>query len=356
LFTGKIVTSIAAVFDVPELSSSIHAVACESRDGLTRQPKCLSPWLFYDEAGSNLFEQITTLPEYYLTRTERSLFEAHSGDILRRMGAAAETWLRENQPLHLRYPLTIAELGAGTATKTGILLRELARLQRRVIYQPIDVSVSALEHARRLESEIAGLSVQPCVANYVAEPYRIERPRRSRVLALYIGSSIGNFAPPDARSILQRLRQQLRPGDGLLLGTDAAPGPHKSIATLCAAYDDAQGVTAAFNRNILVRLNRELGANFRPENFAHVAVWNSAESRIEMHLRSITVQAVTIPANSAGPALVVKFRPGETIHTENSYKFTGQRVSDLLASAGFVTAQIFKDQKELFSLTLAIAQ
>ena len=349
-------TSTAAVFDVPELSSSAHAVACEARDGLTRQPKSLSPWLFYDEAGSDLFEQITRLPEYYLTRTERALFEAHSGDILRHMGAAAATSAEENQPQPLRYPLTIAELGAGTATKTGILLRELARVQRRLIYQPIDVSVSALAHARRLETEIAGLSVQPCVANYVAEPYRIERPRRSRVLALYIGSSIGNFSPDEARSILRRLREQLRPGDGLLLGTDAAPGPHKSIETLCAAYDDAQGVTAAFNRNVLIRLNRELGANFRPEKFAHVALWNPAESRMEMHLRSLTPQAVTIPANSAGPALVVNFRSGETIHTENSYKFTDDRVSDLLASAGFVTARIFKDEKELFSLTLAMAQ
>ena len=348
-------TSTAAVFDLSELSSSAHAVACEARDGLTRQPKFLSPWLFYDETGSDLFEQITELPEYYLTRTERALFEAHAVEILGKMGIDTEVApsSRANGPIRLQYPLTIAELGAGTAAKTGILLRQLARMQRQVLYQPIDVSASALAQAQQLEREISGASVRPCVANYVAEPYQIERPRRSRVLALYIGSSIGNFSPDEARSILSRLREQLRPGDGLLLGTDAAPSRHKTVESLCAAYDDAEGVTAAFNRNVLVRLNRELGANFRPESFAHAALWNQTESRMEMHLRSLSAQTVTIPANSAGPVLTVRFRAGETIHTENSYKFTGSRVNDLLAAAGFTTARSFKDTNDLFSLTLA---
>jgi dimethylhistidine N-methyltransferase len=351
------VTSTAAVFDVSELSSSTHALACEAREGLTRKPKSLSPWFFYDDAGSDLFEKITALPEYYLTRTERALFEAHAADILHAMGVAAQPPARQTkQPLDLRYPLTITELGAGTATKSGILLRELARVQGRVLYQPIDVSVSALAHARRLELDIPGVSVRPCIANYVADPYQIERPRRTRVLALYIGSSIGNFAPDEARSILQRLRERLRPGDGLLLGTDAAPGPHKPIETLCAAYDDAQGVTAAFNRNVLVRINRELGADFRPESFAHLAVWNDRESRMEMHLRSLSAQTATIPANSSGPATIVRFRAGETIHTENSYKFTKSGVGELLTGAGFAVARSFKDKNELFSLTLAITQ
>lgn len=348
-------TSTAAVFDLSELSSSTHAVAREAREGLTRQPKSLSPWLFYDEAGSDLFEQITELPEYYLTRTERALFEAHSEEILGEMGIAAEPAASSepNDPVRLQYPLTITELGAGTAAKTGILLRQLARLQRRVLYQPVDVSASALAQAQQLERDVPGVSVRPCVANYVAEPYQIERSRRTRVLALYIGSSIGNFSPSEARSILSRLREQLRPGDGLLLGTDAAPSPHKSIERLRAAYDDSHGVTAAFNRNVLVRLNRELGSNFCPESFAHAAVWNATESRMEMHLRSVSAQTVSIPANSAGSALVVRFRAGETIHTENSYKFTSSRVSELLRSAGFAVARSFNDKNGLFSLTLA---
>lgn len=348
-------TSTAAVFDLSELSSFTHAVACEARDGLTRQPKSLSPWLFYDEAGSDLFEQITELPEYYLTRTERSLFDAHADEILREMGIAAEPAPsgETKHPVRLQYPLTIAELGAGTAAKTGILLRQLARIQGRVLYQPIDVSASALAQVQRLEREIPGVSVRPCVANYVAEPYQIDRSRRARVLALYIGSSIGNFSPDEAGSILRRLREQLRPGDGLLLGTDTAPGPHKNVDHLCAAYDDAQGVTAAFNRNVLIRLNRELGANFRCENFAHLAIWNEAESRMEMHLRSLTAQTVTIPANSVGPALVLHFKAGETIHTENSYKFSDSRVHELLTAVGFAVARSFKDKEGLFSLTLA---
>lgn len=349
-------TSNAVVFDVPELSTSGHAVACEARAGLTRTPKSLSPWLFYDETGSELFEQITRVPEYYLTRTERQLFEAHSVAILREMGFDAvgtQTADGTKHPLRLQNAVTVAELGAGTATKTGILLRALASAQPSVVYQPIDVSVSALDHAKKLEAQIAGISVRPCVANYVAEEYQIERTPRTRVLALYIGSSIGNFAPEEAQAVLTRLSAQLKPGDGLLLGTDLAPGRHKPVEQLCAAYDDARGVTSAFNRNVLTRLNRELGSDFAIEKFDHVAMWNSDKSRMEMHLKSVTSQVVTIPANSAGPAATIHFRPGETIHTENSYKFTRKRVAQLLSSAGFQPAKTFVDERGLFALTLA---
>lgn len=349
-------TATAAVFDVSELSTAIHAVACEARDGLTRNPKSLAPWLFYDEAGSDLFEKITNLPEYYLTRTERALFEAHSAEILCEMGidsAKTSAADRQKQPVQLRDGLTVAELGAGTASKSGILLRALASIQPKVLYHPIDVSESALSQAKKLETEIPGVFVRPRVANYVAEEYQIERARRTRVLTLYIGSSIGNFAPDEACSILSRLCSRLKPGDGLLLGTDLAPGPNKSRATVCAAYDDAQGITAAFNRNILIRLNREIRANFTPENFEHVALWNDSESRIEMHLRSLLAQTANIPASSAGPAQTVQFKVGETIHTENSYKFTQSRVGDLLASAGFRPARTFVDRRRLFALTLA---
>jgi len=350
------VTSSAAVFDVSELGTSSYAVACEVRAGLMRPTKSLSPWLFYDEIGSELFEQITRVPEYYLTRTERELFEAHSPSILQEMGlpAAEEQTCQDSaQPAQLRRRVTIAELGAGTGTKTGILLRTLAAVQRNVVYQPIDVSASALEHATKLQVEIPGVVVRPRVANYAAEEYRIDRTARCRVLALYIGSSIGNFAPEEARSVLKRLSAQLLPGDGLLLGTDRAPGRHKSVDRLRAAYDDAKGITARFNRNVLTRLNRELGANFALENFEHVVIWNPGESRIEMHLKSTTSQTVKLPPNSAGPAMHIQFRAGETIHTENSYKFTEASVAELLSSAGFEVARTFLDTKELFALTLA---
>ncbi len=320
------------------LSRVDSAVAWEAFQGLTATPKTLSPWLFYDEAGSHLFEQITELPEYYLTRTERGLFTAHAEEML----ADAERGQR----------LTLVELGAGTATKTGILLASAVRRQGGMVYQPIDVSETALDEAREnIESNIPGVTVRAQVANYISEPLRLKHAPNSWTLALYIGSSIGNFTPQQAREILQNLRGQLRPGDGLLLGTDLV----KEERTLLAAYDDAAGVTAAFNRNILVRLNQELGANFRLEHFRHRAVWNAAESRIEMHLVSTVAQSVRIPANADLPALTVRFEPGETIHTENSYKFTTPMIESLLGDSGFAVMKMWNDSENIFAVTLAEA-
>ena len=305
-------------------------------DGLTASQKTLPPWLFYDEAGSNLFEQITTLPEYYLTRTERSLLEQHSNEILESLAAN----------------VTIAELGAGTATKTGILLAAATKLQSEVIYQPIDISPSALdEAAANIEDHIPGVTVRSQIANYITEPILIERPRPDdKILALYIGSSIGNFSPDEAQGILRNLRAQLQPGDALLLGTDLAPSANKSVEQLTAAYDDAQGVTAAFNLNILTRLNRELGTNFNLDHFTHEARWNPIDSRIEMHLVSTTQQTVNLPGR-----LTLNFTPSESIHTENSYKFTPASVATLLATTGFTPNQTFTDPANLFAVTLTTA-
>ena len=317
-------------------------IATAARTGLQAPQKSLPPWLFYDEHGSRLFEQITTLPEYYLTRTERSLLHTHIDEILN----------------HIVTAVTVVELGAGTATKTGIVLRAAAANQEHVLYQPIDISPSALAHARaELEANLPGVAVHPQVANYITDPIHIlPEPDRS-ILALYIGSSIGNFSPAEARGILINLRAQLRPGDHLLLGTDLAPSPSKtspvkSIAALLAAYDDAQGITAAFNKNILTRLNRDLQTNFNPEHFAHRARWNSAHSRIEMHLESLISQQITLPGD---PSLTLSFAPGESIHTENSYKFTPATIAELLTPSGFCTALTFHDPGHLYALTLAEA-
>ena len=318
------------------------AVAREARTGLLASPRTHSPRLFYDGRGSHLFEQITALPEYYLTRTERSIFTAHADDILE---AAAG-----------RHTLTVLELGAGTATKTGILLSAAVRRQGSVLYQPVDVSPSALEEATsNIQASLPGVTVHPQVANYTVEPITLSRPQNARVLVLYIGSSIGNFSPSEAAGLLSNLRAQLRPGDSLLLGADLAPGPHKPIATLIAAYDDAAGVTAAFNRNVLDRLNCDLGADFNPFCFNHRALWNANESRMEMHLDPITSQQVRIPANFAGPDLHLTFHPGDTIHTENSYKFTISAISGLLSEAGFQTTRIWQDPQGFFAVTLASA-
>ena len=325
---------------MPVLAEAVHPVALAAREGLLATPKSLPPWLFYDEAGSRLFEQITQLPEYYLTRTERAIFAEHADEIL---GAVAG-------------PVAFTELGAGTASKTGLLLAAAARRQQNVLYQPIDVSSSALEEAcEHIGAAIPGVTVRPQVANYITEAVRIERPAGARILALYIGSSIGNFSPAEARGILENLRAQLQPGDALLLGTDLAPGANKPVKTLLAAYDDAQQVTAAFNLNVLARLNRELGAGFTLPCFRHRARWNAVESRIEMHLESLMPQTVHIPEDGSHPALRVEFRMGETIHTENSYKFTAESLAALLSPAGFTPVRTFYDPLRLFAVTLAAA-
>ncbi len=310
-------------------------VATAAREGLSAPQKSLPPWLFYDERGSQLFEQITQLPEYYLTRTERALLERHIDEIL--LVVIAEN--------------TVVELGAGTAAKTGVVLEACTRFQQGVLYQPIDISPSALDEAHdTLTERFADVTVRSQIANYITEPYLIEREADRHVLALYIGSSIGNFSPAEARGILANLRKQLVPGDHLLLGTDLAPSPTKSVQALLAAYDDAAGVTAAFNKNILTHLNRELGTDFHPDRFAHEARWNAAEWRIEMHLRSSAAQTVTLPDVGT-----IHFRPGETIHTENSYKFTDASIAALLEPSGFRPVHTFNDPESLYALTLAEA-
>lgn len=340
--------SISPVREPMFSPSPVDAVAAEVRTGLTSTPKTLSPWLFYDEQGSLLFEQITKLPEYYLTRVERALFTAHADEIIERSSEPSGT---DPSPM-----LTLIELGAGTATKTGILLAAAVRRQRTIVYQPVDVSETALTEAtENIRTNIPGVTVRCQVADYTTQALPLNRLPNTRTLALYIGSSIGNFSPQAALDVLRNLRAQLLPGDKLLLGTDLAPGPSKTIDQLLEAYNDASGVTAAFNRNVLTRINRELGANFNPEDFEHQARWNSSESRIEMHLVSRGVQQVHIPANSAGSALNIKFAAGETIHTENSYKFTPDRIRDLVQSAGFTLTHTWKNSHHLFAVNLATA-
>ncbi len=328
--------------------SPSEVVAAEARAGLTATPRTLSPWLFYDEAGSSLFEQITELPEYYLTRTERAIFIAHADEII-----AEASRPTGNDPAPI---LTLIELGAGTATKTGILLSAAVRRQHTVVYQPVDVSETALAAAtENIRANIPGVTVRCQIADYTRDPLPLNRLPDTRTLALYIGSSIGNFSPEDAVEVLRNLRAQLLPGDVLLLGTDLGPSISKDEVTLLTAYNDAAGVTADFNRNVLARLNRELGANFRLDRFAHKAIWNAAESRIEMHLESLVPQRVHIPANGSGSTLTIDFARGETIHTENSHKFDTEAIERLLSSAGFTLTNSWQDDECLFAVNLAVA-
>jgi L-histidine N-alpha-methyltransferase len=316
--------------------AALNPLGAEVYRGLTSPRKTLSPWLFYDAEGSRLFEQITELDEYYLTRTERSILSRNADAILTATG---------------REPLQIIELGAGTATKTGLLLEAAVRRQGNVIYEPIDVSAAALDEAtQRIEERIPGVTVLPRVADYT-DGLNADRngagpdEQRDKRLVLYIGSSIGNFAPKEARQLLRAVGEELSTGDALLLGVDMA----KPESELIPAYDDALGVTAEFNRNVLRRINRELGADFDLDRFRHIALWNSAESRIEMHLESLVEQQVSIPALE----LEISFRPGETIHTENSYKYTPARILELLASSGFSLGEQWFDEKGWFGVFLA---
>ncbi len=313
-------------------------VANVVREGLGSRPKRLPAWLFYDCAGSKLFDAITKLPEYYLTRTERGIFQQASEQIIERASSGRR--------------LRIAELGAGSTDKTRLLLQAAVNRQRSVLYEPVDVSASALDVAkRRIEREIPGVSVAPRVMDYTdGDDHKFhlgQMDEDESRLVLYIGSSIGNFEPHQAARLLRRVRAGLEIGDAMLLGVDLA----KDKTTLLAAYDDAQGVTAAFNKNALVRLNRELDGDFDVDSFAHRAVWNKAASRIEMHLESRIAQRVNFGALD----FAVDFAAGETIHTENSYKYKPGQVEALLAETGFRAETTFTDPCGWFAVCLGRA-
>ncbi|MGC4049760.1 MAG: L-histidine N(alpha)-methyltransferase [Paludibaculum sp.] len=326
-------TILPRVAECQPLPDGRAALIHEVHTGLTGRPRSLSPWMFYDARGSDLFERITMLPEYYPCRIERELLSRFAGDII----ALAQA--DSSKPLHL------FELGAGTATKTGILLAAARQKHGRVTYAPCDVSPDALSVAcSSIEEFLPDVQLQPVVGNYVTEPPRLAEDRGT-TLAIYIGSSIGNFRPEAARVILGNLRSQMRSGDALLLGTDLV----KDQETLLAAYDDSQGVTAEFNLNILRRLNRELGADFDPAGFRHRVKWDAASARIEMHLESRKAQCVWIP----GARLRLEFEKGETIHTEDSHKFTTGSLRALLSGAGFRMEQIWTDPLHWYALTLA---
>jgi dimethylhistidine N-methyltransferase len=313
-------------------AAAASPIAAEVGRGLIARPKRLAPWLFYDERGSELFEAITELPEYYLTRTERDIFAQHGDAILAAAGDSG---------------LTLLELGAGTASKTGLLLEAAVRRQGAVTYYPMDISASALEQARgRIAAQLPQVAMRPIVRDYTHGLGELPASGCRR-LVLYIGSSIGNFDPPAAAALLRNLRRRLAPGDWLLLGVDHV----KDRTTLLRAYNDSAGVTAEFNRNILARLNAELGANFRPRLFRHRALWNDRQSRMEMHLESLVSQEIAIPALE----LTVRFRRGESVHTENSYKFTPDAVDALLERGGFSPRHNWTDARSWCGVYLAEA-
>jgi L-histidine N-alpha-methyltransferase len=298
--------------------------------GLTAAPKWLPPKWFYDAQGSALFEKITALPEYYPTRAERSILRAASGEIARACGAA-----------------TLVELGSGSSEKTRLLLdalREAGTLRR---YVPVDVSESALTAAgEAVAAEYPGLDVRAVVSDYDSYLGMGAEDGPGARLVAFLGSTIGNMMPAERAAFLSRVRSRLRPGDALLLGTDLVKDP----AVLVAAYDDTAGVTAAFNKNVLSVLNASLGADFDPDSFEHVAVWDAGAEWIEMRLRSAAAQDVAVP----GIGRTIRFAAGEEMRTEISAKFRRAGVAAELAAAGFAVRAWLTDDAGQFGLSLAV--
>ncbi len=326
------------------------AFAADVARGLQAQPKRLFPKYFYDELGSLLFAAICLLPEYYVTRAEDEILTRHAAEIVAMAGHAQ---------------LSLLELGSGSATKTRRLIDALLARQPQLLYRPIDISAAALEtSARVLLQSYPHLRVEAYASDYdtalahlrsEAEQATFKQTKaqpdcaatRTHTLALFLGSNVGNFDRAEAEQFLRSLRGVLCAGDALLLGADLKKDP----ARLVAAYDDALGVTAAFNLNLLARLNREFAADFDPRAFRHVARYDEAQGRIELYLESQRAQVV----NLAALDLKIDFAAGERLHTENSHKYDLAELDQLAARTGFARTRTWLDEAQQFSSNLFIA-
>ena len=313
---------------------SLSDLAQEVRAGLSKKgQKELPSKYFYDQIGSALFEVISHLPEYGLTRADERLLQTHAAAIVSRVPS----------------PGTVAELGCGSGRKTRWLLEALSR-RRPLAYHPIEISSSALATCKRELADIESVSIVGFEREYLDGLLEVAARRHpeQHLLVLFLGSTIGNFDRPAALQFLRRVRDILMPGDSLLLGTDL----EKPVSQLLLAYDDPLGVTAAFNLNLLARLNRDLDADFRLDQFRHVARFNHRERRIEMHLLSVSEQTVAIP----GAEFIVTLRPGETIWTESSHKYNLPEVIQMAHQSGFRCDQQWVDEEWPFAENLYVAE
>jgi L-histidine N-alpha-methyltransferase len=307
-------------------SERVRAMAHDARVGLSSQPKSLPPVWFYDEHGSELFDQITRLDEYYVTRAERSILALHAPDIAKASDAD-----------------TLVELGSGTSEKTHLLLDAMATTDRLRRFVPVDVSEETLRSAAATVAAAYGIEVNAVVGDFARHLGQI-RGGGQRLIAFF-GSTIGNFTPPQRLDFLRSVNAIMAPADRLLLGTDLV----KDRGRLIAAYNDAAGVTAQFNLNVLAVLNRDLQADFDIDGFEHDAVWNEIDKRIEMRLRSRRRQSVHLRAID----LEIAFAEGEEMLTEISSKFTPEQVRRELSEAGFGIVESWRDPGDDFLLTLA---
>lgn len=313
-----------ARFSLLRIDSPADDFGTDVRNGLTAPQKSLPPRWFYDDLGSSLFDAICFLPEYYVTRAETEILTSFRDEIVAAFGSQVR----------------LVELGSGMARKTRILLEALTHIE----YVPVDVDAGMLERSGRdLLNEYPGLRIRALASDFArpSMPLSTLPPTQARTVVLFLGSTIGNLDPDAAIAMLRDLRSALRPGDALLLGADL----RKEKSILDAAYDDPLGVTAAFNLNLLQRMNRELGAHFDLASFAHRAFYDEALGRIEMHLVSRVAQRVRIDALD----LDVAFEEGETIHTENSYKHDDASLRALASSSGFTVGKTWTDSRRWFA-------
>jgi dimethylhistidine N-methyltransferase len=318
------------LYRAPE-PAQVESFAEDVRDGLTADPKHLAPKYFYDGLGSALFEAICELPEYYLTRAETEILETSAAEMV----AALEG------------PIDIVEFGSGSARKTRILIEAALAAQGKVEYRPIDISASALiASASTLAAEYPGLSVSAYASDYV-EVLRSAQLRTSRrVLGLFLGSNIGNYEPAQARRLLRAMSDSFKPGDAILLGADLKKDP----AVLERAYNDPTGVTAAFDKNLLARINRELGGGFDLDAFEHVARYDASRGSVDSFL--VAQRGMTVPIERLG--IDVRLNASETIHTESSHKFDAGDIASLAASSGFRVERSWTDSANRFGVTLLV--
>lgn len=315
-----------------------NSFAEDVRDGLSASQKTLPPKYFYDDLGSQLFEAICRLPEYYLTRAESEILSNYADEIV---GA-------------VKGPVRLIELGSGSADKTRYLIEALLRRQSELHYLPIDISDVSLDRSSAiLLHHYSRLRITAYAADYFTALRAlaaggITERQGKRTIALFLGSNIGNFNADEARAFLREVRSMLHPDDGLLVGADLK----KSTDVLVPAYDDSLGVTSAFNRNLLARINRELDADFDIEKFEHRAIYNERAGRIESHLVSREPQTIHIRAID----LEVAFDEGESIHTENSYKFDPEQLAELARQSGFRLEKTWLDSFKRFSFNLFAAR
>jgi len=323
---GATAQPIEIEVDLPA-GGTLAGLAEDVREGLSCPFKELPPKYFYDARGSKLFEQITELPEYYPTRAERSILESGAADIVAAAG-----------------PTTLIELGSGAAAKTRYLLDAMRDAGSLETYVPVDISEEITRRvAEELVSEYDGLRVHGVVCDYETHLERV--PREEGGLIAFLGGTVGNFRPGPRRSFLARIATLMYPGDRFLLGTDLVKDP----GVLEAAYNDSQGITAEFNKNVLLVLNRELNAGFEPEAFEHVAFWDADNEWIDIRLRSLVEQFIDIRDLD----MQVHFARNEEMRTEISTKFTRERLEASYADAGLELVEWWTDPDGLFALSLA---